>query len=189
MAKNAEENNRDNEDEIAESKTPVKRPKGRPRKTAKDGVEKKTAKPADEETKKMAGPVERVPRDQPSEWIVPKDDDDYEDEVTTRRAAKVRPADDDTLFGNSDESDDSFDDEQGDEISGEAEDEDEDDEEISADEIRARREAARAVVADIGRMKTNARAMDSYIAVPSSDARPANSGFIEIGRASCRERV
>lgn len=185
MAKNAEENNRDNEDEIAEPKTTVKRPRGRPRKTAKDGVEKKTAKPADEETKKMARPVERVPRDQPSEWIVPKDDDDYEDEVTTRRAAKVRPADDDTLFGNSDESDDSFDDEQGDEIGDEAEDEDEDEdeeedeEEISDDEIRARREAARAVVADIGRMKTNARAMDSYIAVPSSDGRPANSGFID----------
>lgn len=72
MAKNAEENNRDNEDEIAESKTPVKRPKGRPRKTAKDGVEKKTAKPAEEGTKKngwtggarAARPAERMDRAQ-----------------------------------------------------------------------------------------------------------------------------
>ena len=36
------------------------------------------------------------------------------------------------------------------------------------------------MVADIGRMENQRRAMDSYIAVPSSDARPANSVLFDI---------
>jgi|GEM_PF-452953 len=139
--------------EATEASEPVKRPRGRPRKTAVSepakATVKKETKPAEKKAEKAdvkktstLKPGHRVPRDQPSEWIVPRDDDD-EKSVSDTRATSVKQIDDDTIRSADDTSD-----------------------EISEAEIRARREAARAVVADIDRMKDDVKSMNSYIATP-----------------------
>ena len=130
--------------EVTEAAEPVKRPRGRPRKTAVPEPAKATEKKASDPK-----PVKRVPRDQPSEWIVPRHEDEETPASSTRvasstRAASVKQVDDETVRHAADDASD----------------------EISAAEIRARREAARAVVADIDRMKDDVRSMNSYIATP-----------------------
>ncbi len=63
-----------------------------------------------------------------------------------------------------------------DEFSVDPEDDDDSDE-IDEDEIEARKEAARAIMADIGRMKKDAIDIDSYIAVPAGDVQTAQDAL------------
>ncbi len=148
----------------AETETPAKRPRGRPRKTA-DGAPTKPATKASTKTpaRKTAAakPVKRVPRDQPVEWVVPRNEEAPREQPKPApadpnpvRATAVRPIDEETVRHPSDALDDA------------------DFNAVSEAEIRARREAARAVVADIGRMKDEVKSMNSYIAAPPAD-RPA----------------
>lgn len=126
----------------------VKRPRGRPRKVPAQeakGVEPTgnvvSAGHEEEKKPRAVKPVMSVPRDQPSEWVVPRrKEEEVAVAVPVTRAPSVKPMDEDTVVHASDE--------------------------ISDDEIRARREAARAVVAGIGRMKNEVQSMNSYIVTP-----------------------
>lgn len=89
-----------------------------------------------------------VPRDQPSEWTIPRPGEEVapvtNNQETMARATVVQPLDENTVFHASNE--------------------------IQADEIQARREAARAFVDDIGRLKTDMKTVDSYIVTPPAAA-------------------
>lgn len=146
-----EKNSDASEKTVTDSEEPVKRRRGRPRKVVEAEVPADSSMSTSEKTRvRQAALVGVVPRDQPSEWVVPKADakEAGDRPAVTPRAAAVKPVDEGTVMhaGN----------------------------EISDEEIRARREAARAVVADIGRMKTDYQEMSSYIAAPTpSSADPS----------------
>ena len=97
----------------ADPAVPVKRPRGRPRKNPlPPGATPPPPKP-------RAKPEVLVPRDQPTEWTIPRPEGAFEAEPIAR-AARVQPVDDGTVLHPADE--------------------------ISEDDIRARREAAKAFV-------------------------------------------
>ncbi len=148
----------------SETREVVKRPRGRPRKVAvpKEVADAPAAKNAVEKAEpikelpatpaKTATPTKRVPRDQPSEWVVPRhEEENAPSTVPEHRASAVRPMDEDTVVHASSE--------------------------ISHDEIQARREAARAVVAGIGRMKNEVQSMNSYIVTPPPTAPAASASL------------
>ena len=135
---------------------PVKRPRGRPRKNPLP-TEGGSSAPAAPRTPR-AKPAAAVPRDRPSEWTIPRPGaaEAVAPSSSVPRAAFVKPVDEDTVRHPADE--------------------------ISEDDIRARREAAKAFVEDIGRLKTDMKAVDSYIAAPPpapAAAAPADRRPVE----------
>ena len=130
----------------ADPAAPVKRPRGRPR---KNPLPPGATPPPPKPRAPRAKPEVVVPRDQPTEWTIPRPEGAFEAEPIAR-AARVQPVDDGTVLHPADE--------------------------ISEDDIRARREAAKAFVEDIGRLKTDMKAVDSYIAAPPAvPAAPRSS--------------
>lgn len=139
----------------ADVKKPVARGRGRPRKTTEpesdaDASADKPVKPRI--TRRKA--VEAVPRDKPSEWVVPNAPAAASEVKPSPRAALVKPVDEGTVLHPAND--------------------------ISDDEIRVRREAARAVVADIGRMKNEVQSMNSYIASPTQSSSDSAGSPAEI---------
>ncbi|MGI5869280.1 MAG: transcription termination factor Rho [Kiritimatiellia bacterium] len=161
----------------AASDAPVKRPRGRPRKTpapAEDAAADSAASDA---------PVKR-PRGRPRKAATPVEDDDAVLDLfqaaskksaasaiddSPGETAAAPPADDDEVQAKPSRAS----------AEKAAESEEEDDELISVagiseEEIRARQEAAKAIVENIGRLKTDMKAVDSYIVAPTAiPAAPA----------------
>ncbi len=130
-----------------EKAEPIKERSATPAPTVKAGAEEKEelSKERPAAPARIAMPTKSVPRDQPSEWVVPRRDEEHVVlTASEHRASTVSPMDEDTVVHASSE--------------------------ISDDEINARREAARAVVAGISRMRNEVKSMNSYIVTPPSTA-------------------